>query len=394
MARSLATAKKTSAPRQRKLPSAAVERDSRLEAFGRELEAIYREVEAQLGSEDAAYIRRLRNVSRMSEIAGRTLIHFSLDPFTFTGGVLALWVHKQLETTEIGHMALHGAYEKFCPEEELQAKSFRWKFPVDEASWRQGHNARHHAFTNVASKDPDIHFGFIRLTPETPHRWINYFQLPTTLFFILPNFGSAINTHVSGLLDVYLGNGLDGKFDFIEDRSWPSILEAHKKAFRKWIPYYAENYIFYPALAGPFFWKVWAGNYMADKMRDVFTGLTVFCGHVGDDVESYTSEKKPRSRGEWYAMQVEAANSFEVSRPVSILCGALNLQIEHHLFPKLPPNRLREISPAVRACCERHGVRYKSATWFKTAKKVFTRIAELSLDKTSSERTLEERKSG
>lgn len=379
MAGSTALAKTPSVPRKRSTSKVAKEQDSRLEAFGRELEAIYREVEAKLGPEDALYIRRVRKVSQLSEIAGRTLIHFSLDPFTFSGGVLALWVHKQLETSEIGHMALHGAYEKFCEEEELHAKSFRWKFPVDEASWRLGHNARHHAFTNVAGKDPDIHFGFIRLTPETPHRWNNYIQLPTTLFFILPNFASAINTHVSGLLDVYLGNGLDEDFDFIDDRSWPSILEAHKKAFRKWVPYYAENYIFYPALAGPFFWKVLAGNYMADKMRDVFTGLTVLCGHVGEDVESYAADKKPRSRGEWYAMQVEGANSFEVSRPVSILCGALNLQIEHHLFPKLPPNRLREISPAVRACCEKYGVNYKSASWFKTAKKVFTRIAKLSL---------------
>jgi fatty acid desaturase len=48
-------------------------------------------------------------------------------------------------------------------------------------------------------------------------------------------------------------------------------------------------------------------------------------------------------------MQVEASSNFEVSLPVSILCGALDKQIEHHLFPTLPPQRLRQIAPEVRA---------------------------------------------
>ena len=29
-----------------------------------------------------------------------------------TAGVLALWIHKQLQATEIGHTALHGAFDK------------------------------------------------------------------------------------------------------------------------------------------------------------------------------------------------------------------------------------------------------------------------------------------
>ena len=350
----------------------------RLQEFGKAIEAIYQRTEQDLGESDLKYIQKVRKVSRVMEITGRTLIHCSFEPLGFTSGVLAQWIHRQLEVTEIGHMALHGAYDKFKDHPELQSKKFRWKFPVDEESWRLGHNGKHHPFTNIAGKDPDIHFGFIRLTPETPHRFVHYIQLPTALFFIIPNFGSAINTHVTGLLDVYLGNGQSNGLDFLEDRSWKSILGAHRKALRKWIPYYAENYIFYPALAGPFFPKVMLGNWMAEKMRDVYTGLTVFCGHVGSDVKSYEVSTKSGSRGQWYAMQVESTNNFKVSRPLSILCGGLDYQIEHHLFPRLPPNRLREVSEEVRACCERYGVAYKTDTWPRTMKKVFGRIGRLS----------------
>ncbi len=66
-----------------------------------------------------------------------------------------------------------------------------------------------------------------------------------------------------------------------------------------------------------------------------------------------------------------------MSRPLSILCGALDRQIEHHLFPKLPPERLRQISPRVRAACEKFGVRYQTASWGATLKRALRRIADL-----------------
>jgi linoleoyl-CoA desaturase len=76
-------------------------------------------------------------------------------------------------------------------------------------------------------------------------------------------------------------------------------------------------------------------------------------------------------------MQVEATHNFEVSLPISILCGGLDRQIEHHLFPRLAPQRLRQIAPAVRAVCEKHGVRYQSASWGRTLKKALARVRQL-----------------
>jgi fatty acid desaturase len=77
-------------------------------------------------------------------------------------------------------------------------------------------------------------------------------------------------------------------------------------------------------------------------------------------------------------MQVEAARNFEVSWPVSVLCGALELQIEHHLFPKLPTNRLREIAPEVREACAACDVAYRSDTWGRTLAQVGRRLWQLS----------------
>jgi linoleoyl-CoA desaturase len=352
--------------------------EERYRSFGEELDALRQQTVARLGTEDVTYVARLHRFSRAMEIVGRVLIHVSVEPTAFVVGVGALWVHKQLQVTEIGHSALHGAWDRLPGAEEFSSRTFRWDAPVDEESWKYGHNVRHHGATNIAGRAPDIRFGPARLTKQTPYTWWSRLAVPFTYAIFFPNLLLVINAHVTGVNDLLADNGLPGKLDFLPDRSWTSVRVAWKRALRKFLPYYLKEYVFFPALAGPFFWKVLLGNWLADTARNVYSAATIICGHVGGDVGSWPAGTRPNGRGEWYAMQVEASNDFEVSLPISILCGALNRQIEHHLFPMLPPQRLREIAPEVRRICERHGVRYKTGTWGRILREAFAHIAHLS----------------
>lgn len=352
----------------------------RFRLFGAELDAVKERVLAQVGEEDVRYVRRVNAFSRAMEIAGRGLIFFSPEPVSFLLGVGALWIHKQLQATEVGHTALHGAYDRLPGAEKFASKTFRWDTPIDEESWRYAHNVRHHGNTNVAGRDPDIHFGTVRLTERTPWNPRHRAQLAVALAVIFPNFSFFIGSHACGLNDVFFDNGLPERLDILPDRSTASVRKAWRQGLRKYVPYYLYNYVLWPALAGPMFWKVLLGNWLAETLRDVYSAATIFCGHVGDDVESYPAGTKAHGRGQWYAMQVEAANDFEVSWPVSVLCGALDRQIEHHLFPTLPPQRLRQIAPEVRAICARHGVAYKTDTWGRTLRKALGHIGRLASD--------------
>jgi linoleoyl-CoA desaturase len=352
--------------------------EQRLRLFGGELDALKRRALARVGADDVAHVKRVDRFSRTMEVVGRVLIHVSPEPFTFMLGVGALWLHKQLQATEIGHTALHGCYDKLAGAEKFRSGTFKWDTPIDEQSWRHGHNVRHHGNTNVAGKDPDIHFGTVRLTVETPYSPRNRHQLLTSLLLLFPNFTFVMASHFAGLNDVFVDNGLADKLDFLPDRSRHSVLGAWKRALRKYVPYYLREYAFFPLLAGPFFWKVMLGNFLASLLRDVYTAATIFCGHVGEDVKSYPEGTKAHGRGAWYAMQAEASNDFDVPRPISILCGGLDLQIEHHMFPTLPPERLREIAPEVRAICEKYGVAYKTDTWGRTLGKALRYIDQLS----------------
>ena len=350
----------------------------RFRAFGAEIDALKERTFAKLGEEDVRYVRRLNRFSRTMEIIGRVLLHVSFEPITFALGVGALWIHKQLQATEIGHTALHGAYDRLPGAEAFVSKTYRWDIPIDEESWRYGHNVRHHGNTNVAGRDADIHFGPVRLTEQTPwaphHRW----QLPFTLFVLVPNFALLMNAHFTGVSDAVYGKRNEERLDFLPDTEKATVRKAWWKALRKYVPYYAKEYVFFPLLAGPFFWKVLLGNWLAETMRDVYSAATIYCGHVGDDVKSYPLGTKAKSRGHWYAMQIEASNNFEVSRPISVLCGGLDRQIEHHLFSTLPPQRLRQIAPEVREICARYGVEYRTDTWGRTLKKALAWVAQLS----------------
>lgn len=99
------------------------------------------------------------------------------------------------------------------------------------------------------------------------------------------------------------------------------------------------------------------------RLRDAFTSVSILVNHVGPSTRSYPEGKRATARADWYAIQVEASRSLTVPKWLSILTGALDCHIEHHLFPELPPNRLREISAQVAAVCVRFGVTYRRHTW-------------------------------
>jgi NADPH-dependent stearoyl-CoA 9-desaturase len=337
----------------------------RIASFGRALDALRLEVETSLGDVDVAYLRRVRSLSQRLELLGRGLIHFSFEPCAWSIGVATLSAHKLLELIEIGHTVLHGTYDDMNVEPAYHGRNFRWRAPIEEGSWRTGHNLRHHQFTNIAGRDPDLDFAVLRLGAGIPFRRVHRLQ-PFSNALTWLAFSNAINLHVSGLLAQYFGRGEGRK---------KARVGVKRAALAKLARYYGREYVLFPALAGPHFAKVLAANIASELVRDVYAGATIYCGHIG--ATEYPPGSHAKGRAEWYVMQVEGSRDFEVRGFVAILCGGLERQIEHHLFPRLPPNRLRQIAPRVRAICVQHGVRYRSGTWSQVLGDVYRRLSQL-----------------
>lgn len=347
-----------------------------LARFGRALEDIARRAREQVGEDDLDHLRRVDRASRWLEGAGRALIAGSFEPAGFSLGVLLLAAYKLLQAAEIGHPVLHGSFDRIDPRGRYHSRRFRWEFPIDEASWRHGHNLRHHTHTNIVGHDPDVTLGFVRLTRHSPHRWLSYAQLPAIVLGGLPNFTFLANLQFTGMLDLLLGNGLKNTHDLVPDRSPRTAVKTLARALRKPLRYYGKNFVLWPALFGPLWPKVLAGNALAEMVRDVYIGLVILCGHTGAAVRDFPAGTKATGKHRWFVMQIEAAQNFQI--PVPILCGGLDRQIEHHLFPDLPARRLREIAPAVQSLCRSFGVPYRNPSFARAVAGALVHIARLS----------------
>jgi fatty acid desaturase len=273
-----------------------------LTSFAAALDALRARVEAEMGDRDVRYVERVDRASKWLATVGRTWIAASSGPIGFFGGVVSLWVGKQLQATEIGHTAMHGAYDRFPEAKRFHAHEFAWKTPIPEAVWSSLHDRRH--------------------------------ALPSR--------------------------------ELAPTRTALQIAGTVARIAVKATPYYAREYFVLPAVAGPLWWKVLVGNALSEILRDVVTVTAVYAAHGGDvrDVED---------RAERYRMQVEAQTNIAVPWVVSVLCGGMDRAIEHHLFPKLPPHRLREIAGDVRRICEEHSVTYKVDGLGSALRKVFRR---------------------
>lgn len=56
--------------------------------------------------------------------------------------------------------------------------------------------------------------------------------------------------------------------------------------------------------------------------------------------------------------------------------GGLQWQVEHHLFPRLPAEKLRALAPRVVALCKAHGLPYNSASFYKANLNLFNKLRE------------------
>jgi fatty acid desaturase len=57
--------------------------------------------------------------------------------------------------------------------------------------------------------------------------------------------------------------------------------------------------------------------------------------------------------------------------------GGLNYQIEHHLFPRLPRNKLREVQPIVKDFCRDHSIAYHETSVLQSYREILQHLHEV-----------------
>ncbi len=345
--------------------------DQQLEAFGREIAEVGGRVRAKLGNDDDAwYLRALIWTNRACEVVGRGLIHFSFEPITYILGVIILSIHFNLEVT-FGHNCGHGAFNSLRGRKGLDRYNtgsyHPAKLPASFKGWIYSHNGLHHSRPNVVGDDPDTGFELLRVTRlQGRSSWLHHIQLYIVLLTNLPTF------LVLGYRSYLIEGRRDTRFAF-RHSSGPVLRDALKRQLTE-NRYFLYNWLLYPLLAGVFFLslghalKVLSANLLAEALRGLTYGSMFHMGHHTGTVKFYRSDFEPANKAEWYLLQAETAHNVNLRTPLKHVFGGLDLQIEHHLFPDLPPNRLHEIRPDIERICKKYGVNYSNASFLTSAR--------------------------
>jgi len=340
-----------------------------LAAFGAELDAIRRRVEAQLGERDAEYIRGIVALQRRAELGGRALLLAGLLPPAWLAGVGLLSLSKILENMEIGHNVIHGQYD-FLNDPALAGSRYEWDWSCPADHWRHAHNYVHHTFTNLVGKDRDVGYGLLRMADEQPWNPLNLLQ-PVYAVGLMLAFEAGVAVH-----DLELNHVFTGK------KTVQALLEEARPVMRKTARQVLKDFVLFPALSGPAAPAVLAGNLSANVIRNVWAFSVIFCGHFPDGVTMFAEDESQaagETRAAWYLRQIRGSANVEGSRAMHVLSGHLSHQIEHHLYPDLPAHRYPEIAREVQAVCARYGVEYNTGTLGGQLKTVVARIARCTL---------------
>jgi linoleoyl-CoA desaturase len=341
--------------------------DADVEALCGEFDAIRCDIEASRGERDARYIHATIRLQRSLETGGRAVLFASWFPPAWLAGTALLGTAKIVENMELGHNVMHGQWD-WMNDPEIHSSSWEWDIAGVSAHWKQTHNYIHHKYTNVLGMDDDVGYGLLRVTRD--QRWQPWsvgnpvYNLLLQLFF---EYGVALQ-HLE------LGKVTKGGIDRVE------LVRRGREVLAKVGKQIAKDYVLYPALTGPAFPLTFTANLTANMIRNVWTNMVIFCGHFPDGAEKFTTaDLEDETRGQWYLRQMLGSANFEAGPVMAFMSGNLCYQIEHHLFPDLPSNRLHEISVRVRALCEKYDLPYTSGSLPVQYLKSWRTIAKLAL---------------
>ena len=315
-----------------------------IDALGRELDAIRVNIEDSLGSKDAAYIRRTIRFQRLLDVAARLVIGCSRKRTGWLLGTTALALAKSIENMEIGHNVGHGQWD-WMNDPEIHSSTWEWDMAGLSSQWRYSHNYTHHVYTNVLGMDDDMGFGIMRITRDERWKPVHLVQpLRNLLLAAIFEWGIALH-------------GLHSAHERATDDSAKS---AESKAMKAKIArQVSKDYLLFPALSGRRWLRTLTANASANLIRNLWAYVVIFCGHFPDGAEKFDPDVvNNESKPEWYLRQMLGSANFDAGRVLAFLSGNLCYQIEHHLFPDLPSNRLAQIAHEVRALCDKYDLPY------------------------------------
>lgn len=232
--------------------------------------------------------------------------------------------------------------------------------------WYHQHNIGHHCDTNIAEKDPDLYQTTDFLRYHTSIKWKPFYESQSDHFKLF-------------LILFYYSTFACWGLIFLRSYEMISTTFYHTVKFYKqnisikdFIGFICMKFLYvFVHFLWPF--HVFESTIFAFVYIMVSRGMFSLFFMACTQINHIHTDCMVENQKDWYAHQVESSANFSIgSKLTFFLCGGLNYQIEHHLFPSVNHEHLPHIQPIVQQLCKKHNVNYKHFLGYKDAFKSYT----------------------
>ena len=266
----------------------------------------------------------------------------------------------------IGHDSAHRQIARSVSKNNLIAL-ISWNLLLGVSkSWWMGRHNRHHAHPNQLNEDPDAELWFLCFSEEEARRKRGFAQLLLKYqAFLVP---------LLSLYPVVL------RYFTVRFLLWPKGSDVGKvPAPQRYLPaeilLVAVHYLLYFGLSF-YLMGVWPavlfivihqglwGLYFASVTASNHKGMPIM--EEGADFD-------------FLRQQVLTSRNVKSHPLIDFWYGGLNFQIEHHLFPNMPRNKLREAQATVSSFCQERSIAYSETGLLQSWREILGSLQAVTL---------------
>lgn len=277
---------------------------------------------------------------------------FATQPWLLLGIALLHGFFTALIGLNIAHDAIHGAYVNSVNGNKWIGLSFNL-IGANDFMWKCSHNVMHHSHTNIVDYDADIdQIPLIRLNPHQDLWWIHRFQH----FYIFPIYSlTSIAWVFARDYAEYFHPKVNGKA-----RAERPVFEFLRMVFFKLIYYTLFVAIPFMVMDIPWQWFV-TGFILMHLVEGLTLALIFQLAHVIEGTDFPLPDENNKIHHSWAAHQLFTTANFGCKNDfLNYICGGLNFQVEHHLFPTICHVHYKQIAPIVEKTAKEYGLPYNN----------------------------------
>ncbi len=253
----------------------------------------------------------------------------------------------------IGHDAVHGVISKSKTINNILKYSFNL-VGGNAYSWKLKHNIAHHVHTNIEGLDFDTDMGpLMRLSPETPYKK-QYRWQHITFLVIYP---------MLSLLIIFVAD-----YKIFNQVKKAKLVNRHP--FREWVIllfsklWYLNLVFIIPLFLSPYSFLQILTTFIS---LHLINGIVIACvfmpSHYFPGSSYYTQKTKGYN---WFEHQLSTTMDLSPgNKLISFLLGSLNLNVAHHLFPKLCHTHYYDLTKIIKKTVKDHGGIYHERAYLK-----------------------------